>query len=120
MFTPKLRKTKKCRLCWWIARRTAWRCGFSFSPNSSTATDTDAAGLDQLQRGGVKVRYLTSPYVHAKVFVVDGALAYVGSHNFSRSSLELNRELGIIFSDQTAIVRLWTTYEADWAKGKDR
>ncbi|MFZ1794203.1 MAG: phospholipase D-like domain-containing protein [Anaerolineae bacterium] len=93
---------------------------FLISPNSSTATDTDAAGLDQLQRGGVKVRYLTSPYVHAKVFVVDGALAYVGSHNFSRSSLELNRELGIIFSDQTAIVRLWTTYEADWAKGKDR
>lgn len=93
---------------------------FLISPNSSTAPDTDAAGLDQLQRGGVKVRYLTSPYVHAKVFVVDGALAYVGSHNFSRSSLELNRELGIIFSDQTAIVRLWMTYETDWSKGRDR
>lgn len=93
---------------------------FLISPNDASAADSDAAGLDQLQRGGVKVRYLGSPYIHAKAFVADGALAYIGSHNFSRSSLELNRELGILFKDPAAIARVKTAFEKDWAKAKDR
>jgi cardiolipin synthase len=50
---------------------------------------------------------MSSPYIHAKMFLVDGQRAFVGSVNVSDNSLNNNRELGIIFdqADAVAIVR---------------
>ena len=71
-------------------------------------------GLDRLKKGGVKVRYLTSPFVHAKAIVADGRRALVGSINISATSLDFNRELGIIFEDEEAVATLEATIEGDW------
>ncbi|MDQ7824694.1 MAG: phospholipase D-like domain-containing protein [Candidatus Eremiobacteraeota bacterium] len=55
---------------------------------------------------GAKVKFLTSPYIHAKAIAVDsdekgeGNKTYVGSQNFSFSAISKNRELGYIFSDK--------------------
>lgn len=57
-------------------------------------------------------------YIHAKMIVADGgsvdARAFVGSENFSATSLGENRELGIITHDQNIIARLMDTFAADW------
>lgn len=44
---------------------------------------------------GVQVRYLNHPYLHAKL-IVTPTRAFIGSENFSQSSLNRNREVGIV------------------------
>lgn len=76
--------------------------------------------FDYLEKNRVDVRLLKSPYVHAKVFVADNALAFVGSVNITTTSLEFNRELGILVSDASALSRLERTYQTDWNKAVER
>ena len=52
--------------------------------------------------------------MHAKIIVVDGVKAFVGSENISSQSLDQNRELGIIVSDATVLSRLQSTFQTDW------
>jgi len=53
-------------------------------------------------------------YIHAKVIIADEVRAFVGSENFSAASLDDNRELGIITSDQVIVRALIKTFTADW------
>jgi phosphatidylserine/phosphatidylglycerophosphate/cardiolipin synthase-like enzyme len=53
-------------------------------------------------------------YIHAKMIIADNARAFVGSENFSSGSLQNNRELGIITSDQTTVGSIEQTFEKDW------
>jgi phosphatidylserine/phosphatidylglycerophosphate/cardiolipin synthase-like enzyme len=60
-------------------------------------------------------------YIHAKVIVVDpghGARAFVGSENFSVTSLLDNRELGIVTSDPSVVDPLTDIVEHDVADGR--
>lgn len=66
---------------------------------------------------GVTFVQLDTPYVHAKAIVADGARAYVGSANFSSTSLDHNRELGGIFTDATSVKSVATTVAGDIASG---
>jgi phosphatidylserine/phosphatidylglycerophosphate/cardiolipin synthase-like enzyme len=78
-------------------------------------------GAERLRRAGVHLRYLPSPYVHAKVIVADGNTALVGSINMSQSSLNANRELGAIITaadEPAAFFRLLRTMEADWKNAR--
>jgi phosphatidylserine/phosphatidylglycerophosphate/cardiolipin synthase-like enzyme len=61
----------------------------------------------------IPVKYMSHPGVHVKAFVVDGTTAYVGSENFSYTSLSSNREVGI-FTDQSAQL-VADTFEKDFA-----
>lgn len=70
--------------------------------------------LSRLVAGGVAVRFLDEPYVHAKAILVDGRLAFVGSQNFTSVSLDHNRELGIAFDDAAAVNRLASYFLQDW------
>ena len=103
------------------AQKRGVKVRFLISPNKqSEGEDGNKADLDKLQKGGVKVRYIASPYIHAKAFLADDALAYTGSINLSTGSMEFNRELGILFSDKTAIRLLDEIFEKDWNKATDR
>ena len=103
------------------AQKRGVKVRFLISPNvQSNGEDANKVDLDKLQKGGVKVRYLASPYIHAKAFVADETLAYTGSINLSTGSMEFNRELGILFSDKTAIRLLDEIFEKDWNKATDR
>jgi phosphatidylserine/phosphatidylglycerophosphate/cardiolipin synthase-like enzyme len=77
----------------------------------------------ELTTAGVHVRtYADAPeaplYIHAKVIVADAgsvsARAFIGSENFSTGSLDNNRELGIMVSNQGIIASLMRTFTADW------
>jgi cardiolipin synthase len=83
-------------------------------PNSLDKDDKEA--VKTLTGKGVKVRDISSPYMHAKIIVVDGKKAFVGSVNISKNSLDNNRELGILVSDQQVIQTLEQTFAKDWVK----
>ncbi len=76
----------------------------------------------QLAQAGVRVRTYTSSakniYIHAKMILVDEKIAFLGSENFSNTSLNDNRELGIIISDPNIIKTLSTTFSADFAAAR--
>ena len=103
------------------AQKRGVKVRFLISPaKQGEGEDGNKSDLDKMQKGGVKVRYLSSPYIHAKAFLVDDTLAFIGSENISTGSLEFNRELGILFSDKTAIRLLDEIFEKDWNKAVDR
>ncbi len=45
-------------------------------------------------------------YIHAKFLVVDGERGYIGSANFSAAGMRENREMGIIFEDESIAASL--------------
>jgi cardiolipin synthase len=85
-----------------------------------TSPDMEAnePGLERIAAGGVEVRYLIDPRVHAKVIIADGRRALVGSINISTASLDFNRELGIIVDDEVVLEALAFTFEKDWDRAK--
>jgi phosphatidylserine/phosphatidylglycerophosphate/cardiolipin synthase-like enzyme len=73
--------------------------------------------LAQLGQCGAHVRLYHGEhpiYVHAKLIVADGRRAFVGSQNFSVTSLERNRELGIVTRDASIVRALSSTFESDY------
>lgn len=56
--------------------------------------------FQKLYEAGVDVRYLGgSRIVHAKILVVDGETAVIGSHNWCRNSLTRNFECSVVLPD---------------------
>ncbi len=81
--------------------------------------DPNERGRQRVRQAGVQVRLIDAPYVHAKAMLVDagseGALAFIGSENVSTSSLDQNRELGVLVNDAPPLKRLQDVFERDWA-----
>jgi cardiolipin synthase A/B len=81
--------------------------------------------FSELERAGVHVRtYADSDnvlYIHAKAIVADdgrsGQQVFVGSENFSKASLDYNRELGLRTSNKAVIATINATLAADYAGG---
>lgn len=82
------------------------------APSDPSQADPDVARLTQ---GGVHVEYISTVYMHAKMMVADGARAFVGSENFSSTSLDENRELGLLIADPQVIATLTQTFQQDWS-----
>jgi cardiolipin synthase A/B len=82
-----------------------------------------SSALQQLAAAGDHVRVLTSAetYIHAKVICVDCSLqsgvVFIGSENFSTSSLSYNRELGVVTNSSTAIRVVRAAVSSDFAVG---
>ena len=74
--------------------------------------------LTALVEAGVEVGSLSSPYIHAKAIVVDGERAFVGSQNLTATSLDENRELGLIVAEPANVERLALVFAADFAKAR--
>jgi phosphatidylserine/phosphatidylglycerophosphate/cardiolipin synthase-like enzyme len=85
-------------------------------------TSEYADEFDHLVSSGVKVStYPGDPglYIHAKAIVVDAggpsARAFVGSQNFSTTSLDYNRELGVITGDAGVVSGLASRIQEDFS-----
>jgi cardiolipin synthase A/B len=79
----------------------------------------------RLARAGVQISYYSSSrgfYIHAKVIEADygtrHAKAFIGSENFSSTSLNRNRELGLIISDHAVLASMTKTFTVDFRQGK--
>ncbi|GEM_PF-1316825 len=77
-------------------------------------TSDNSAGVARLQGHGVKVAIQRSPYVHAKVIMVDGTRMFVGSENISSTSLDRNREMGIILARERLVGTAEAIFSRDW------
>lgn len=80
----------------------------------SSSSDSNSQGINTIKQGGAQVKEDGRYYMHAKIIVVDGQKAFVGSENISTASLERNRELGILVSDAAVLTTLQQTFQQDW------
>ncbi len=87
--------------------------------NDSEENDRGREERARLAARGVQVRLARGLYIHAKMVLVDGKRAFVGSQNFTTASLDLNRELGILLNDRITIARLARTFEEDFRAGRE-
>ena len=90
--------------------------------NTDGEYDSD---FSRLTAGGVHVSYYSSPdgfYIHGKVIEADygtsHARVFIGSENFSSTSLNRNRELGLITANQKVMSSIASTFAADYRNGK--
>ena len=88
--------------------------------SGASGADANQAGRDMINAAGGEAKAGTGYYIHAKVYVADGgaasAQAFLGSENCSASSLDKNRELGVLISDPALISSLKRTFEKDWSR----
>ena len=88
-----------------------------------TASSSWTAVLDSLAASRVHVRVLSSSqvYIHAKVICDDcsggAGTVFIGSENFSTSSLSYNRELGVITKTPQVVRAVDSAVHADYAIG---
>ncbi len=89
-----------------------------------TGSPSWTAPLERLVAGGVHVATLRSSqiYIHAKVICADCASSsprvFVGSENFSRTSLDRNRELGVVSSNPQVARAVATQVWRDILRGR--
>ena len=73
-----------------------------------------------LRQHGCQVRLLpVKPiYMHAKM-IVGGRLAFIGSENFTQTSLEANREMGVLLNG-SELSKLQAQFDRDWGRAGER
>ncbi len=90
--------------------------------NTGGEYDSDFKDLVQ---GGVHVTYYSDEngfYIHGKVVEADygtsAAKVFIGSENFSSTSLNRNRELGLITANGTVMSAIAKDFRTDFARGQ--
>jgi len=68
------------------------------------------------QSAGVPVKYFKQYDLHAKLIVADD-IALIGSENYTYTSLNQNREIGMLITEQTPMAAAKQQFEADWNVG---
>jgi phosphatidylserine/phosphatidylglycerophosphate/cardiolipin synthase-like enzyme len=71
----------------------------------------------RLAAAGATVRAVPTPPIHGKVVVADARTLYLGSVNLSSTSLDDNREVGLLLSQPDAAVRVAGVVAGDAAAG---
>ncbi len=84
---------------------------------ANTPTPAQSDAIKALKAGGIPVVGATSPDIHSKAIVVDGKRAYVGSINFTPTSMLQNREVGLIFEKDSEVKKVEQAIVSDLAKG---
>jgi cardiolipin synthase len=79
----------------------------------------------KLARAGIRISYYSSStgfYIHGKVVEADYGTKhgriFIGSENFSNTSLNQNRELGLIISSHAVMSAIAGTFAPDFRNGK--
>ena len=82
--------------------------------------DGNLREIEYLRKHKVAVEVVTASkqnlYIHAKVYIVDGKIAELGSINMTTNSIDRNRELGIISVNPKIVAQLAEIFLADWKK----
>lgn len=72
--------------------------------------------VEKLKKAGAKIFFLEKPVLHAKAILVDSDILYVGSINFSRFSMDENREVGLLLRDPKTIEDFLQIFKNDISK----
>lgn len=79
-----------------------------------TSNEGSGGKLGYLEKAGVQLHFDKDLRIHAKVLIVDQAKAMLGSINFTKPSMDRNRELAVITDDALVVRQLLKTYQSDW------
>jgi len=74
--------------------------------------DTDGESFTRIMSGSIKAQ--SNPYVHAKMILIDDTYLLLGSMNMSQTSLDKNREIGIILMQPEHIRYFNAVFAKDW------
>ncbi|MDE6374231.1 MAG: cardiolipin synthase, partial [Alistipes sp.] len=103
------------------ALRTAARSGVRVEvmiPACSDSRITDLAAdsyIDDLLDAGVELYRYENGFLHAKILIVDDAVASVGTANMDYRSLTANLEVTVFIRDRETVGRMAATFDADRA-----
>jgi phosphatidylserine/phosphatidylglycerophosphate/cardiolipin synthase-like enzyme len=75
---------------------------------------TGDGDVAKLHAGGVQVVIDKKLYIHAKAVVMDGSVVFIGSENISATSLDKNREMGLILTDRAVIATVEQAFATDF------
>ncbi len=75
---------------------------------------------EYLERAGVRFREDKKLMIHAKVLMVDQERALLGSINFTQTSINRNRELGVLIKEPAVMKRLLEVFQKDWDSSVSR
>ncbi|MBI4702405.1 MAG: hypothetical protein HY744_14890 [Deltaproteobacteria bacterium] len=78
--------------------------------------DSNPETAAELASAGIAVKYLKSLELHAKLILAD-AVAFIGSQNLSWTSLEKNREVGLLVTEPGPAAEAADRFEKDWKMG---
>lgn len=71
--------------------------------------------INILSQNKVKARKLeTERKVHAKLMIIDGKIAILGSHNYSMSAFTTNYEVSVIIQEEEVVKRLRQFFNNLW------
>jgi cardiolipin synthase len=73
---------------------------------------------DYLEQAGANIHFSKAYVIHAKVMIIDDKVAMLGSINFTKQSINSNRELSVIVHDPKIINQLNGYYLNDWHDAK--
>lgn len=80
---------------------------------------TNLFAVRELKANKVKVRHLrNSRLCHAKILIVDGDIAILGSHNLSIKSCHSNFEISLCFDNPYVVGQLQGIYTSVWDDAK--
>ena len=82
--------------------------------------ETNLLTAQDLALSGVDVRWASVEYAstHAKLLIADAKTVFVGSQNWSRHAMVLNREAGALIRDVKTALDYAAVFESDWRKAK--
>jgi len=72
---------------------------------------------EKLAQGGVQVRWASRDFAstHAKFLIADGSGVFVGSTNWSRHAMVLNREAAVVIQNGKIAGSFQSVFESDWS-----
>ncbi|MEZ4365629.1 MAG: phospholipase D-like domain-containing protein [Kofleriaceae bacterium] len=76
--------------------------------------EANAAAIQILQNQSIPVRIASGFLLHAKLLLADDA-ALIGSHNYSTTSMNDNREVGVVVTTPAVISAIEAQFATDWA-----
>lgn len=74
--------------------------------------------IQRLQDAWVEIFFMKKPKLHAKTILMDREILYVWSVNFSRHSMDFNREVGLLLKDRLIIDDYMKLFEYDISKNQ--
>lgn len=81
--------------------------------------DSNKAPRDRMNANGVEAKVGTNYFYHAKMMLADYGTStqtgFIGSINFSWTSMGKNRELGVVFTEPAFLTTLSNVFESDWS-----
>ncbi|MEM2974380.1 MAG: phospholipase D-like domain-containing protein [Candidatus Micrarchaeia archaeon] len=82
----------------------------------STEGDDVTDIIAMLKGSGIEVKSAATLFktMHAKFMVIDGKVILIGSHNWSRSAMDYNREVSIIIYSPAIAQKLSSIFVSDW------